>query len=167
MSIKLEVGKSYELNNGEIRTCTEMRGDNPLFVDRHGYGPFVLNEYGYFHQDGRHGAGGPSSLNVKRCVDDAPPSTPATPTIWADMTDAEKGALLLAWQQGKVIEWFTYDGGWCATNYDPSKWNDAAYRIKPEPKRETVELMADLKVIGTIDRLDGEYIADSIKIGGE
>lgn len=58
------------------------------------------------------------------------------------MTDAEQGALLLAHQRGKVIEWSyglpwktehssdqsPYKPRWCAKTY---------YRIRPEPKVET------------------------------
>jgi hypothetical protein len=61
-----------------------------------------------------------------------------TPKLWRDMTPEEKGALLLAHHEGKDIEIF---GLVC-----PDKWyetvvlwyDDCAYRIKTEPKRETV-----------------------------
>jgi hypothetical protein len=36
---------------------------------------------------------------------------PAAPKLWRDMTPEEKGALLLAAHEGKVIE---YDGAWMA-----------------------------------------------------
>jgi|AntRauTorckE5430_2_1112549.scaffolds.fasta_scaffold09507_4 hypothetical protein len=60
-----------------------------------------------------------------------------TPTIWADMTPEEKGALLLAQFEHKPIEMFA-DGPWQVCT--PSWRDDRAYRIKPEPKRETVKL---------------------------
>jgi hypothetical protein len=61
-----------------------------------------------------------------------------TPTLWGDMTPEEKGALLLGWHEGKVIEvfGFLYLDMWCED--DPCFYEDCAYRIKPEPKRETV-----------------------------
>jgi len=61
-----------------------------------------------------------------------------TPKLWADMTPQEKGALLLADQEGKAIEVFggAYPYRWYE---DYPVWDDdAAYRIKPEPKRETM-----------------------------
>jgi hypothetical protein len=59
------------------------------------------------------------------------------PKTWGEMTPEEKGALLLAQHEGKVIEWCP-DGYWtkaCALQ-DPYR-----YRIKPEPRRETVTLL--------------------------
>ena len=61
----------------------------------------------------------------------------ATPKLWRDMTDAEKGALLLAHHEGRVIEVWASDR-WVA---DPVAFHDKfAYRVRPEPKRETVTL---------------------------
>ena len=57
-----------------------------------------------------------------------------TPKTWGEMTDAEKGALLLAEHEGKVIEAY-YDGVWFPVPCTGIKRQ--AYRIKPEPKRET------------------------------
>ena len=122
--MKLEVGKTYKLNNGEIHTCTEMNGDDPLAVDSIGYGPFVI-DWVLYHQDGTFGRGDLHNLNVASCVDD-------TPTTWRDMTDAEKGALLLAHHEGKVVE-NSFDGShWVAS--EPIWAGRYTYRIKPEPK---------------------------------
>lgn len=59
----------------------------------------------------------------------------ATLKIWGEMTDEEKGALLLAHHEGKAIE-SSASGAW--TLCEP-KWKpDAAYRVRPpEPKRTT------------------------------
>ena len=87
-----------------------------------------------------------------------------TAKTWREMTDAEKGALLLAHHEGSVIESYT-DKMWmsCAP-----KWrDDYAYRVRPEPeaKRETVTLYADMRSqdsvfdylkVGTIDLINGE-----------
>lgn len=61
----------------------------------------------------------------------------ATPKLWRDMTPEEKGALLLAHHEGKVIEyWKRGTGGWAKK---PIVWSEhESYRIKPEPKVETV-----------------------------
>lgn len=61
-----------------------------------------------------------------------------TPKLWRDMTPEEKGALLLAEHEGKVIEVF---GLLCPDMWNPDfpVWEDeCAYRIQPEPKRETM-----------------------------
>lgn len=64
-----------------------------------------------------------------------------TPKTWGEMTDAEKGALLLARYKGEVIEAY-WDKEWVkASGPHYFKFtNIYAYRIKPEPKRETVTL---------------------------
>ena len=64
-----------------------------------------------------------------------------TPKLWRDMTDAEKGALLLAHHEGKVIEW-TRSPGDTEFRQDSARggrpvWAARhAYRVKPEPKPE-------------------------------
>lgn len=61
-----------------------------------------------------------------------------TPKLWRDMTTEEKGALLLAHHEGKGIEYFSrIDNVWGKT-YAPDWRDNYAYRIKPEPKVETV-----------------------------
>jgi hypothetical protein len=56
---------------------------------------------------------------------------------WAELTPEEKGALLLAHHEGKVIEEF--DGGhWCnAVSFWTGK---VAYRIRPEAELKMVRL---------------------------
>lgn len=136
MAIKLEVGKRYELNNGEVHECTKMNGDDPLAVDRSGFGPFVINGCLY-HQDGTFAdrSAIQEYSGVKRCVDD-------TPKLWRDMTPEEKGALLLAHHEGKAIECI---GGGIDfyMDCDPAWLNDWSYRVKPEPLRETIKILTD------------------------
>lgn len=65
------------------------------------------------------------------------------PKTWSEMTPEEKGALLLARYEGKVIEyWHWHDGPWIAVDWDFYARFDAAsaYRVKPEPTRETVRI---------------------------
>ena len=56
---------------------------------------------------------------------------PAAPKTWGAMNDAEKGALLLAAHEGKVIELYSPKSGWGRCN--PSWSPIHAYRVKPEP----------------------------------
>jgi len=60
-----------------------------------------------------------------------------TPTIWADMTPEEKGALLLAHHEGKVIQ-KSYGGAWGTS--DALFFHSSAYRVKPVTKGETVTM---------------------------
>ena len=60
--------------------------------------------------------------------------------LWKDMTSEEKGALLLAHHEGKIIQ-FRYSGmeGWTDNAGHPPNWfKDTAYRVKPEPVVVTV-----------------------------
>ena len=53
---------------------------------------------------------------------------------WKDLTDEEKGLLLLAYYEGKVIqEWCEYD--WYDDCLSPD-WADGIWRIKPEAVKQ-------------------------------
>jgi hypothetical protein len=111
------------------------------------------------------------------------------PKLWREMSDAEKGALLLAAHEGKQIEYLPRPPGsigyqgWRLVVGVAGLSGDIAYRIKPEPKREAVRLVrggdgkwqerhhkafVDTHAI-TFDTIDGEPDCASIrmeKIGG-
>ena len=61
------------------------------------------------------------------------------PKQWQHMTPEEKGALLLAEHEGKVIEYFN-GKHWHVMPPHSYWYTYQAYRIKPEPVRETVPL---------------------------
>lgn len=64
-----------------------------------------------------------------------------TPKTWGEMTDAEKGELLLAWQRCDQLQyWDTDKKEWESTDIHPFEFEADAYRVKPEPVRETVTL---------------------------
>lgn len=68
------------------------------------------------------------------------------PKLWKDMTPEEKGALLLAHHEGKVIEFTSARTGMWLTSHPRPSWKAClSYRIKPEPKVETKELFGSLK----------------------
>ncbi len=103
--------------------------------------------------------------------------SPDTPKPWHDMTPEEKGALLLANHDGKVIEIVdSSTGAWVPARV-PGWWPPAAYRVRPEPKPETVTLHGNAtdEVWGrgtteydthriTFDLIDGRPDCDSIKM---
>ena len=100
---------------------------------------------------------------------------PEYPKLWRDMTPEEKGALLLAHHEGKVIEMTSYIPGTSqlAWNECPSNWrptDTGIYRIRPEPVRETVvryyqagDSVFDTHLI-TFETVDGEPDCASIKM---
>ena len=62
--------------------------------------------------------------------------------LWKDMTPEEKGALLLAYHEGKVIEWcygygkeFYVNGSSAEEGLHPVWADCCSYRVKPEPKK--------------------------------
>ena len=61
------------------------------------------------------------------------------PKLWKNMTPEEKGALLLAHYEKRVIEYFSEcDEEWVVCL---PRWMDhTAYRVRPEPKVEAVKL---------------------------
>jgi len=148
--IKLEVGKTYKLNNGEVHKCRKMRGNDPLDVSIHGYGPFVIDGLCY-HRDGRFGKFGfDYGISVKCCIDD-------DHKRWRDMTPEEKGALLLAHHEGKVIEYFSTvcEGVW--ESVICHEWcSGIAYRVRPEPIRETITFHPMAGHAVTYETIDGK-----------
>ncbi len=89
------------------------------------------------------------------------PTAEATPKLWRNMTDAEKGALLLAAHRGEEVQFYSNTKAytWQAVPYDKPGWFDAsAYRVKPKaPKVETV----------TDQRHVWEYEGGHIQVGEE
>ena len=63
-----------------------------------------------------------------------------TPTLWKDMTDAEKGTLLLACHNGETLQSHFMRGWSDLCTFEPRLYPRFAYRIKPKtPKVETHE----------------------------
>lgn len=103
---------------------------------------------------------------------------PAEPNLWRDMTPAEKGALLLAAHEGKVIQskcMFLDDEEW--EDRGPLWDDEYAYRVKPaEPVVETVTLYdqcitewsdnhpCDAEYCITLNLIDGRPDPASIKM---
>ena len=81
----------------------------------------------------------------------------ATPKLWRDMTPEEKGALLLAHHEGRVIEVWRYDDKWVGTE---PHWNGFNfYRVKPAPPREFWlgnSLFAYASLDAALDEVNGD-----------
>jgi hypothetical protein len=61
--------------------------------------------------------------------------------LWQDMSDEEKGALLLAYYNGKEIEYNSNtDGAKWSRTFCPMWCSYYAYRVKPEPVVEVKTL---------------------------
>lgn len=97
---------------------------------------------------------------------------------WGEMTPEEKGALLLAHHEWKVIETqLSNPTRWIPVK-DPSWSKSSIYRVKPEPKRETVTLYGkshgECWAFGygsvkatyhlTFDMIDGEPDCNSVEM---
>jgi hypothetical protein len=62
-----------------------------------------------------------------------------TPKKWCEMTDEEKGAILLAEHRGEVVEIWGGNGWWSPCSV--GRYQGSAYRVRPpEPKRDTVTI---------------------------
>lgn len=118
--MKIEVGKYYKTRDGRKAGPIEHWAKHPTF-----------NICGYvdkarliWAEDGKYGYYGSVLDLVEEWKEE--------PKLWKDMTDEEKGALLLADHQGKYIEYYTGDRNWASSVFP--KWADhVAYRVKPEP----------------------------------
>ncbi len=91
-----------------------------------------------------------------------------TQKLWRDMSDAEKGALLLAFHNDKKCLEIWLNGEW--VDCGNSTWkNDRAYRIRPEPKIEVVDVFWKRGETGythriTFTTIDGKPDCASIKM---
>lgn len=135
--MKLEVGKKYELNNGEVITIDEMIYDDPLHINNCGYGPFYSHSVGLFHQDGRFAGGDCPNIDVKHCLDD--------PRITAGNTytsiNGRKWECIFV-RDGKA--WMMYDNRpayvWNADTGENISQGGGDYNIEfPETRHGTVE----------------------------
>lgn len=92
------------------------------------------------------------------------------PKPWSDLTAEEKGALLLARYEGKVVENGDGLGKWWTSEYKPFFIDAGYYRIKPNPKTETVTLFYKRfdtgahHEVGTIDLVDGVPDCGTLKM---
>jgi hypothetical protein len=133
--MKIEEGKFYRTHEGQKKGQMVFDRNKSLY-------PWMCQSSGHtFTEEGRflHMSEDNSLDLVAEWSEEPAKPEPAAPKLWRDMTPEEKGALLLAHHEGKLIE-----SRWLGENWTPTcapEWYlGASYRIRPEPKRETVTL---------------------------
>lgn len=108
----LTEGEKYEVTKEEgVWVILDDDGNKRFFYDKPDVGWIIIEEH-------------PEDVNA---CDDTPPT-------WGEMADAEKGALLLAHHEGKMIQVLREAGDWADLYFAgigiiPTD----VYRIKPEP----------------------------------
>ncbi len=165
--MKIEEGKFYRTRDGEkVGPILPYDGDGFPFR----CGIYSYNSYGGYYSRGT----SPRDL-IAEWTDE-----PDTPKTWGDMTDAEKVALLLDWNDNharNVQQWNGTDWMGMQTGRFGRL---TAYRIKPEPVVETVTIAGNGKewredaffwppIAGqthriTFDTIDGKPDLASIKM---
>jgi hypothetical protein len=128
--MKLEVGKTYVLFNGEVRKCTRFSEatDDDIFFSQ--YGRFVLGVM-YYHEDGTFADGCPNGLDVSHEYKE---ETTVEYKTFGEMTDEEKGALLLAQYEGKTIEFLSKTiNNWVSTSPPEIFMISYKYRVRLGP----------------------------------
>jgi hypothetical protein len=129
--MKLEVGKTYVLFNGEVKECTRFctaTDDDAFFLE---YGRFVLGMT-YYQENGNFADGRAEELNVSHEYKE---ETTVEYKTFGEMTDEEKGALLLAQYEGKTIELLSALGiHWVGRRDQYDRFYEVdRYRVKVEP----------------------------------
>lgn len=131
MSIRLEVGNYYRTRDG--------RKVGPM---KCGFSESLMVADGWSHKwftcSGRRSFDFETDADlVAQWVESTMENKEYKP--WGDLTDLEKGALLLAHHEGKVIEVFDLNDEWNHLHF-PTWQQDVKYRIEPEPVVETVNI---------------------------
>jgi hypothetical protein len=138
--MKLEVGKTYVLFNGEVKECTRFctaKEDTDFFSH---YGRFILGMV-YYHEDGTFAKGCPNDLDVSHEYKE---ETTVEYKTFSEMTDEEKGALLLAEYKGKIVELSSHAvGGWKDRVHGGRYHLNKKYRVKAEPVITTASRYLD------------------------
>jgi hypothetical protein len=94
--------------------------------------------------------------------------------LWKDMTAEEKGALLLAYHEGAVIEFYSVHKEWKDCK-DPLWCNSHAYRVKPKTEKGAIWYLEDFATVHestcwgythkvTFDIVDGEPDVSTVEM---
>lgn len=126
--MKLEAGKFYRARNGEKIGPMEPEGDG----DFRAIHP-VKNCIAFWHRDGMRIYHDPYCDLIAEWED-----TPAKPKTWREMTDEEKGALLLDWNDNHARNVQQWNGSEWVGMMTGRFGKSVAYRIKPKVERVTL-----------------------------
>lgn len=157
MTVRPETGKFYKTRDGQKAGPISFPYD-PVAEGVVNGKPVLWYSNGSYYGSGEH----PLDL-VAEWTDE--------PKTWGELTDAEKGALLLARYRGETIQFYSKsyscDYSWAAA-YSPTFKLNVKYRVKPKPEVKTVPVscyMGDFAQIevGTIDLIDGKPDLTSLK----
>ena len=121
-----EVGKKYVRADGEAVECTVSRsfGEFPIRMDADSdYGGYWY----WYSAEGVSCIGKDDARIVGTYAE-----TVAAPTLWGDMTDAEKGALLLADCNGEKMQAYYCKNTWESKDNGCKYLDHKAYRVKPK-----------------------------------
>lgn len=152
MTVRPETGKFYKTRDGQRAGPISFRGSTAEGLVNGELRMWYFN--GSYHKRTEH----PLDL-VAEWTDE--------PKVWGELTDAEKGALLLAHHRGETIQFIPYDGA--TWKFCIPQWADnKPYRVKPEPEVKTVSVSCYVSVgarehVGTIDLIDGKPDLTSLK----
>ena len=126
----MKTGTLQELNvqAGDVVECVNGCGNAKVGFE------YVVNE----NKDILNFLNNKTNMSTFRLISRAPRDE--TPKLWREMYAEEKGALLLAAHDGKVIEQHQGPFGWQERVDMPMWQGHSAYRIKPEPQRKQVSL---------------------------
>lgn len=132
--MKLEIGKYYKTRDGRKAGPIEESAWDGAFMAR------IVGEKWYYlyEMTGRHGDGGCKEPCIKNrpqmdIVAEWEEPMGTEMKTWGKMTDAEKGALLLAHHEGKEIECFSESLGNWITLSILVWYEDSIYRVKKVP----------------------------------
>lgn len=153
MTVRPETGKCYKTRDGQKA--------GPIRRTRYINATCEIDGIGHaWCSDGSYHSGEEHPLDlVAEWTDE--------PKVWGELTDAEKGALLLAHHRGETIQFIPYDGA--TWKFCIPQWADnKPYRVKPEPEVKTVSVSCYVSVgarehVGTIDLIDGKPDLTSLK----
>ena len=137
-----EIGTLEELNVKEGDVVRFEKSCLPSYVNYRGYTAVVRKDGGtdYFLERPNEGCFTAKNGHKWSIVSRAQPEY----KMWKDMTDEEKGVLLLAHHEGKVIQW-SYYLPWFTEHdssdkgYEPVWSGEIYYRVKAEPVIKTIE----------------------------
>lgn len=139
--MEIKVGNSYVTRDG--RKAEVLSSNKMGFVGKIGEMSVTWNEWGYYS----------SSSDTSRLD-----LISEWLTTWSEISDQEKGEMLLAHHNGKEIEMYNF-GEWVTV--EPQWVSNRAYRIKKEPVNETVTLYGEFENVDVVELGKLKMIGDT------